>query len=144
MARVSGDASERGAARRGHGAPAITRRQILKCWGNALKRSEYALGHALLASLRVEEVVTTDFDDLYEQAAEVTFEPRGLRVLPWQRVAPNMPWLLKLHGGVEHDHVVFTREDYLTFEETWRPLASIVQTLLMTRHMLFGYSLSES
>lgn len=110
----------------------------------ALRRSEYALGHALLASLQIGEVVTTNFDDLYEQAAAIAFEPRELRVLPWQRVAPGMPWLLKLHGGIDHDHVVFTREDYLKFDERWQPLASIVQTLLMTRHMLFvGYSLTD-
>ncbi|CAN5293439.1 hypothetical protein BH20ACT5_BH20ACT5_07520 [soil metagenome] len=110
----------------------------------ALTRSEYALGHALLASLQIGEVVTTNFDDLYEQAAAIAFEPRELRVLPWQRVAPGMPWLLKLHGGIDHDHVVFTREDYLKFDVRWQPLASIVQTLLLTRHMLFvGYSLTD-
>jgi len=33
--------------------------------GQQLRRDEHALGHALLASLRVDEVITTNFDKLY-------------------------------------------------------------------------------
>ncbi len=109
-----------------------------------LRRDEHALGHALLASLRVDEVVTTNFDDLYEQSAAVTFGGRRLRVLPWERAGPGLPWLLKMQGGIDRGHVVFSREDYDTYETSWGPLGSIVQALLMTRHVLFvGYSLKD-
>jgi hypothetical protein len=111
----------------------------------ALSRNEYGLEHALLASLRVQEVITTNFDDLYEQAALPAFHPVGLRVLPWQRAMPAAPWLLKLHGGIGRQHVVLSSEDFEHFDDEWRPLASIVQALLMTRHMLFvGYSLTDA
>jgi len=110
-----------------------------------LQRGEYALGHALVASLRVKEVITTNFDDLYEQAAAVTFRERPLRTLPWERAEPDLPWLLKMHGGIGRGHVIFSSEDYETYDEVWRPLVSIVQALLITRHMLFvGYSLTDS
>jgi len=109
-----------------------------------LRRDEHALGHAVLASLRVDEVITTNFDDLYEQSAAVTFGGRRLRVLPWERAEPGFPWLLKMHGGIDRSHVVFSREDYDRYETSWGPLRSIVQALLMTRHVLFvGYSLKD-
>ena len=112
--------------------------------GQQLRRDEHALGHALLASLRVDEVITTNFDDLYEQSAAITFGGRRLRVLPWERAEPGFPWLLKMHGGIDRSHVVFSREDYDTYETSWGPLRSIVQALLMTRHVLFvGYSLKD-
>lgn len=110
----------------------------------ALRRDQHALGHGLLASLRADEVVTTNFDDLYELAAGATFEPRNLDVLPWDRAASGSPWLLKMHGGIGRSHVILTRSDYQGFDENWRPVAAIVQALLMTKHMLFvGYSLSD-
>jgi len=112
--------------------------------GQQLRRDEHALGHALLASLRVDEVITTNFDKLYEQSAAVTFGERRLRVLPWERAEPSLPWLLKMHGGIDRSHVVFSRKDYDTYETSWGPLRSIVQALLMTRHVLFvGYSLKD-
>ncbi len=112
--------------------------------GQQLPRDEHALGHALLASLRVDEVITTNFDNLYEQSAAVTFGERRLRVLPWERAEPGLPWLLKMHGGIDRSHVVFSRKDYDTYETSWGPLRSIVQALLMTRHVLFvGYSLKD-
>jgi len=112
--------------------------------GQQLRRDEHALGHALLASLRVDEVITTNFDDLYEQSAAITFGERRLRVLPWERAEPGLPWLLKMHGGIDRSHVVFSRKDYDTYETSWGPLRSIVQALLMTRHVLFvGYSLKD-
>lgn len=52
--------------------------------------SRYALGHGLLASLRIRESITTNFDSLYELACERPF-PNGdgtepeLAVLPWRR-----------------------------------------------------------
>jgi hypothetical protein len=109
----------------------------------ALSRTEHALGHSILASLRCDEVITTNFDDLYEQAARTTFQPRQLSVLPWARATPGQPWLLKMHGGIKR-HTILTREDFDTYNTHWRPLASVVQTLLLTRHVLFvGYSLTD-
>ncbi len=109
-----------------------------------LSRDEHALGHALLASLRIPEVVTTNFDDLYEKAAVVSFAPRMLRVLPWDRAEPGDPWLLKMHGDLTHGSTVLSRDDFLQYDARRRPLGAVVQALLLTRHMLFvGFSLSD-
>ena len=108
-----------------------------------LDRPLHAIGHALLASLRAHEAITTNFDRLYEQACEATFGNRP-RTLPWERAEPGQPWLLKMHGDIDRDHPVLGREEFLGFDALWRPLASMVQAAMMTRHMLFvGYSLRD-
>lgn len=106
----------------------------------------YGLGHGLLANLGVDEVLTTNYDVLYEQAYRAAGSPSGeLRVLPRQTAMPGAPWLLKMHGDVvDDDHVVLSRGDYLDYDARHRPLASMVQALLMTRHMVFvGFSLVD-
>lgn len=113
-----------------------------KALHDVLHRPQHALGHGLLASLKVRESITTNFDDLYEQAATVPFE-RDFEVLPWDRLQAGS-WLLKMHGGINRPHVILTREDYASFDERWRPVASILQALLVTRYVLFvGFSLDD-
>lgn len=103
----------------------------------------HALGHALLASLRPAEVITTNFDRLFEQAAERPFHDRSLAVLPLHRGPVGQPWLLKMHGDLK-EQIVLSRDEFLGYDATWRPLASMVQTAMLTRHMVFvGYSLAD-
>jgi hypothetical protein len=108
-----------------------------------LRRPLHAVGHALLASLRTAEAITTNFDALYEQACAATFDDRP-RKLPWQKAEPGRAWLLKMHGDVDHEQLVIGRDEYLAYDALWRPLASMVQAAMMTRHTLFvGYSLTD-
>ena len=68
----------------------------------------YALAHALIADLPVQEFVTTNYDPLVELAAADI--GRDLAVLPFDEAAPGRPWLLKLHGDAAHpESVVLTR-----------------------------------
>ena len=106
-------------------------------------RPLHAIGHALLASLRTAEAITTNFDALYEQACAATFD-HPPRKLPWQKAEPGRAWLLKMHGDVDHGHLVISRDEYLAYDALWRPMASMVQTAMLTRHILFvGYSLTD-
>ncbi len=108
-----------------------------------LSQTLHPLGHALLASLRAPEAITTNFDTLYEQACRAPF-PDAPRTLPWDRAEPGKPWLLKMHGDIDHERLVLARENYLFFDAYWRPLASMVQAAMMTRHLLFaGFSLTD-
>jgi hypothetical protein len=96
----------------------------------------YALAHALIAGLPVQEFVTTNYDPLVEQAAADV--GRRVRVLPFEESAPGAPWLLKLHGDAAHPQsVVLTREEYLQFGSSRAALAGILHSLLLTRHVLF-------
>jgi SIR2-like domain len=96
----------------------------------------YSLAHALVAGLPVREYVTTNYDPLVELAAADIDRP--LQVLPFQEPAPGAPWLLKLHGDAAHpESVVLTREQYLEFGDHRSALAGVLQSLLLTRHVLF-------
>lgn len=111
---------------------------------DAVTTDRFAVAHALLASMRVGEAVTTNYDTLYERAVQAATGDLPV-VLPYARPAPDRPWLLKLHGDVDHpESIVLTREQYLTFDTQAAPLASVVQAAMVTRHLLFvGYSLSD-
>jgi hypothetical protein len=104
-----------------------------------------ALSHALLASLRCQEVVTTNYDDCYERAVVAQDPEADIAVMPWQKPEPGRPWLLKLHGDAsEPDSVVLTRGQFIGYDSRWRPVGSVFQSLLMIRQLLVvGASLSD-
>ncbi len=103
----------------------------------------HSLAHGLLASVGATRVVTTNYDDLFEQAVGGARQP--LAVLPYQRPDPDERWLLKLHGDVDHlDDIVLTRQDFLRYAADRNALTGVVHALLLTQHLLFvGYSLSD-
>ena len=104
----------------------------------------YSISHAILAALPVKEVVTTNYDCLFEKASK---DVQGVspRVLPHDPEKPGSRWILKLHGCVScPEQIVLTRSDYLRYGDTRAALKGIVQALLITRHMLFvGFSLND-
>ena len=104
----------------------------------------YALAHALLSSFQAAEAVTQNYDDMYEQAAHDT-SADDVAIIPYQLASGSKRWYLKMHGDVHHPKdVVLTRDDYLEYGSSREALSGIVQTLLMTRHMLIlGFSLTD-
>ncbi|MDP7701324.1 SIR2 family protein [Mycobacterium sp. TY815] len=111
------------------------------------RHKRIGLTHALLASLGVQQAVTTNYDQLYERACSYRTSDIDscMTVLPYGRVQRDRPWLLKLHGCIEQpDHIVITRSDYLRLARERSALFGIVQALLVTKHLLFvGYSLTD-
>ena len=103
----------------------------------------YGLPHALLAALPVREVVTTNYDQLFEQARTALGCPPS--VLPYDLRPESDGWVLKMHGCVSHpEDIVLTRTDVIGYGKQHAALAGIVQALLITRHMLFvGFSLND-
>lgn len=105
-----------------------------------------ALGHALLASLGCREAVTTNYDRLYEKAVRMQRGRRNVAtVKPWDHPRSGKQWILKLHGDVQFpESIVLTRQQFVSFDAETRPAGSLLQTLLMTRHVLFvGASLTD-
>ena len=112
----------------------------------ALDRQRYSLQHALLSSLPVREYTTTNFDELFELAAQT--DSRPLRILPLAALSAGVDsdrWLLKLHGTLSDPaSIVLTRSAYLDAPRQRGALFGLVQAMLMTRHMLFvGYGLKD-
>lgn len=106
----------------------------------------YGLVHSLVASFGVVEVVTTNYDRLYEMAAADVLKEK-LAILPSASAEDHAPhaWLLKMHGDVDRDRsIVLSRSDFVRYDASWRPLGAIVQSLLMTRHLVvIGTSLTD-
>ena len=50
-----------------------------------------------------------------------------------------------MHGCLNHpEDIVLTREDYIQYNDRRQALAGIVQSFMITKHMLFvGFSLSD-
>lgn len=103
----------------------------------------YALSHGLLASLPSREAVTTNYDDLFEEAWRSTGS--SVKTLPDEAAHPNDRWLMKLHGCVsKSDGIIITRSDYLDLPLQHAALLGLVQGLLMMRHMVFvGYRMKD-
>ncbi|MCU0282769.1 MAG: SIR2 family protein [Candidatus Nanopelagicales bacterium] len=118
--------------------------------GEAIERElgapggQHSITHGLIASLRLPGVITTNWDDRYERAARVP-TAGTLRVLPRDLTDGSGPWLLKLHGDLaDPDSIVLTRDDSLDFDANRVPLASVLQSHMLTHHLLLlGYSLSD-
>lgn len=105
----------------------------------------FSLTHALLAALPVREVVTTNYDQLFEEAWSHPFGD-DITILPNRpSAAQTRRWLLKMHGCLsEPKNIVLTRASYTRYDENLPALAGLVQSFLITRHMLFvGFSLAD-
>ncbi len=110
-----------------------------------------SLLHQLLAALPSTEVLTTNYDRLFEQAwedaeREPTVVPKDLGE-EGPAGTGRAEWIVKLHGSVDDKSgrpLVLSRGDYLRFETSGAALAGIVQAMFLMRHLLFvGYSLSD-
>lgn len=107
----------------------------------------YGLNHALVASFGCEQAVTTNYDRLFELAARDSAPDgeRVLPVLPYAEALPRAPWLLKMHGDVKKpESIVLARSDFVGFSSRSGPLGAVVQSLLLTKHLLVvGTSLTD-
>ncbi|MET9199584.1 SIR2 family protein [Gordonia sp. NPDC003585] len=106
--------------------------------------AKVAVAHALLAAMNCREAVTTNYDALYERAVEATGR-HSPTILPWESVDPKREWLLKLHGDASRpETIVLTRRDFVLFDTKSKPAGSLLQALLLTKHLLIiGASLND-
>jgi len=108
----------------------------------------YTPAHALLKTLRC-PAVTTNYDALYEQAAQSCGE--YIPCLPFESrrmIENNHPIhnsLLKLHGCVNYpDTIVLTRKDYMRYPDTSQALRGRLQGIFLTNEILFcGFSMTD-
>jgi hypothetical protein len=111
----------------------------------------YALSHILLAALGAEHVITTNFDQLYETAVEAIAGAPPPVILPGDPVTEiddggvQRGWLLKLHGDVDRPKdIVLDRRSFVRYDANRRPLGGVLQTTLLTKHLLVvGASMTD-
>lgn len=128
-------------------AATLIKEQLGSDYGPAMQEllhtSRHAIGHALLAGLRVRQMVTTNFDQCMEIALAPTVHE--FRVLTQKLANSSVPWLLKLHGDLYRpESLVFTREDYARQSTQYRAVYGVVESLMLTSHLLFvGFGLTD-
>ena len=88
------------------------------------------------------QVTTTNYDQLMEKAWRLS---GPFSCLPYKPRSGCKRWLLKLHGCITHpEALIFTKQDYFRFADRFAALAGIVQSSLLTKHMLFvGFSFDD-
>jgi hypothetical protein len=114
-------------------------------------RDRYALSHAFLAALDADQVITTNFAQLYEMAVKDIRGDEPLVVLPETDPSEvteqrgRRSWLLKLHGDVgTPGRIVLDRRSFVRYDAGRRPLGGALQTTLLTRHLLVvGASMTD-
>lgn len=120
----------------------LLRRELGDRFGDEVVRvigraTRYAITHSMLASLGCAEVVTTNYDQLYEKAAGDIAADGRIVTLPFDQIRARTPWILKMHGDIrEPGSIVLTRSDFVSYDAKSRPLGSVVQSLMITKHLL--------
>ena len=100
----------------------------------------------MLASLPCSEIITTNYDQLIEKAAESHYNANKVSILPHKPKLHASRWLLKMHGCVTRpSDIVLTREHYIRYAERYAALGGVVQGTLLTKHLLYlGFSLADT
>lgn len=110
--------------------------------------TRYGLTPLLLASLKTEQAITLNYDNVFESASRDVGLQRT--VIPDygdqddSALVESSAWLLKLHGSVDKpESIVLTRDDYLGYSTQREALSAIVKANLITHHLLlvgFGFA----
>ena len=106
--------------------------------------SGYAPAHLLLAALGVQQTVTTNYDQAYEAALDAALGSNAYQVLTRQLAVQPKPWVLN-HGDISRpETIVISESDYYLLESEHRSLLALVESLLMTSHLMFvGFSMGD-
>jgi hypothetical protein len=105
------------------------------------------LGHYLLTALPVQQVITTNYDDLVERAlaAQKRYPIKVVRQGDVAGTGRGGVYVIKLHGdAAQAEEVVLTRDDYDEFFQRRPAMALLLEGLLLNRTFFFvGYGLRD-
>ncbi len=130
----------------GHGVELEAR--IAKRFTAASTGAKPTLAHYLLASLPARYYVTTNFDDLLENALDA-LRRSPIRVVDEHDVAktggPDGSYVVKFHGcAATGGSIVLSRDDYDDFFRTRPAMASLLEGLLLNQSFFYvGYGLRD-
>ena len=101
--------------------------------------------HRNILKLNTHVIVTTNYDNLIEKAAEENAE--FIRVISQDKDLPyqnSEKQLLKIHGDFEHGNFVLKEDDYLHYDTNFKLIETYIKSLVATNVVLFiGYSFSD-
>ena len=102
--------------------------------------------HDLLISLRPHDIITTNFDDLFECALEQRGIPYALVVKDKDRSSAPSDWIsvIKPHGDLKQtDSIVFTQKDYARYPQQKYVNAELCSLAAHYPFLFVGYSLKD-
>lgn len=101
--------------------------------------------HRNILKLNTHVIVTTNYDNLIEKAAEENTE--FIRVISQDKELPyqnSEKQLLKIHGDFEHGNFVLKEDDYLHYDTNFKLIETYIKSLVATNVVLFiGYSFGD-
>jgi len=101
--------------------------------------------HRELLSFNPISFITTNFDDLLEEAAIRACQ--GFKVIACDDEVSSINgdrYILKLHGDLKHKNIVFKEEDYLNYSENFKLIETLLKSIFSTNTIVFiGYGLND-
>ncbi|MBU5428166.1 SIR2 family protein [Tissierella pigra] len=121
-------------------------KEYYDCINNKFSRKvTYNKIHENILSLNPAHIVTTNYDDLIEQAIEdsqLVFDVVCEDIdLPY---TPNGRLLIKMHGDLKRKNIVLKEDDYLLYSQRFKLIETFIKSLFVNHVVLFiGYSLQD-
>lgn len=109
------------------------------------KKATYNPINEAILSLNPEHIITTNYDDLFEQV--ISRDRLQYDIIRQNSDFPETTlstYLIKMHGCFETKNIVFTEDDYLQYSEKFPLVESYVKGLFASRLILFiGFGFSD-
>lgn len=106
---------------------------------------ETNLIHKMLFDFNPNAFITTNFDDLLEEAAVENCE--SFKVIAKDDEISGIngdKFILKLHGDLNHKNIVLKEEDYLNYSENFKLTETLLKSIFSTNTVVFiGYGLND-
>lgn len=108
-------------------------------------KTAYNIIHEKILSMNPAHIITTNYDDLIEQAIENSHLVYDVVCedidLPY---TPNGHLLIKMHGDLKRKNIVLKEDDYLLYSQKFKLIETFVKALFVNHVVLFiGYSLQD-
>lgn len=101
--------------------------------------------HKLIMKLNPYHLLTTNYDDLLEQTANM-FGINYSVINADKKVAKTATqrYILKVHGDFENNNFVLKESDYLNYERDFKLMDTVMKTIMATNLIVFiGYQLND-
>lgn len=101
--------------------------------------------HKMLIKLKPVSIITTNFDELLEDAAAA--KCYSMKVIASDDEVSEINgsrFILKVHGDLKHNNIVFKEEDYLSYSDNFKLIETLLKSIFSTNTVLFiGYGLND-
>ena len=116
--------------------------KVRKCFDKTISPNSI---HRLLMRINPYHLITTNYDDLLEQAsniAGINYSVINSDSKVGKALTPR--YILKVHGDFEEDNFVLKEQDYLDYEHNFKLIDNVMKTIVATNMIVFiGYQLAD-